>query len=114
MVRLYHVSGAFLDVSTGDTIILRPGPQGAEGVGVYWAEGQPRPSAAEGAKGKPTIVFAINVSDSEGWWVTKAWRARKFGKPRTWHTNCKDIKLTVRSVGELDGLPVAYCDWEFA
>ena len=102
-MKLYHVTGhrpfAFLKV--GDVVTLIPGPQCAEGIGVYFSEGSPRPSAADGAiQNGPQATFAIDIEDDGLWWKTKAWRSRKLGKPRTWHTNGRAITLEILHVDD--------------
>ena len=74
-LRIYHVSGWGLLASlrAGDAFELVPGSQHAEGPGVYFSEGAPRLTAAEGAAGRPTaiveveldVVSAADAADSE-------------------------------------------------
>lgn len=59
VIRLFHVSGfsELADKGVGDSIVLTPGPQGAEGKGVYFSENVPRFEAAEGArKGVAAVI----------------------------------------------------------
>ena len=39
---------------------------------------------------------------------------RKFGRPRTWHSDLKNIICTVNKVEEKDGVKYLFCDWEWA
>jgi len=99
--NLYHVSGwgKLSSASPGDTFTLRPGPQGAEGKGVYFSEEKPRFSAAEGSKGGVTGVVVIPCPESaKGWSRTKNSICRKHGRPRTWHTKGREITLRVCQV----------------
>lgn len=120
MATLYHVS-AWSDLATknvGEKFVLKPGTQNAEGVGVYFAEGVPSVKAADGVRfAQPTAIIAIDANDNAGWWQSKASKARKFGKPRTWHSSNKYIVAQVKRVEtiNLDGLvaPVLHCTWQF-
>ena len=100
MAVLYHVSGwqALAASEVGSSFVLHPGTQCAEGVGVYFSEGAPRLSAAEGAKGCPSAIIAIEANESHGWWQSKGGKAQKFGKPRTWHSEKKSIFATVQQM----------------
>ena len=114
---LYHVSGSadLAALQVGATFTLRPGPQGAEGRGVYFAEGV-RLTAAEGAAGCPAVIVAIAVADSQAraWWRTKPSVARKHGRPRTWHSAGADVRCEVVERDEWSdhGLPVLRCSAE--
>jgi hypothetical protein len=99
---LYHYSThpVLATASAGDTFTLRPGAQGAEGLGVYFAE-RPRLQAADAiASGVPCTgcVVIDRPAAQAGWFVTKLSLARKFGRPRTWHTCGRSLTLTVVSV----------------
>ena len=115
--HLYHVAGI---APEGDAVTLVPGPQGAEGIGVYWAEGRPRLSAAEGARrhGGPVAIYAIErpTSGVRDWWRTKGAQVRRRGRPRTWHTRGRAIRLIgLRHVGDYAGVPVYLAhSWEWA
>ena len=117
MTTLYHVSSwaALAVAKPGDKFLLRPGPQCAEGLGVYFSEGVTRPTAAEGA-GKEGLSAIVEIScdtAAEGWWRSKSCKAKKFGKPRTYHSYGKDVIITVVSVRYEFGCTVLACDWEF-
>ena len=99
-MNLYHVT-SYADVLTEDSFILRPGTQNAEGVGVYFSESQPRLTAAEGAQRLGiTAIICIHADDDDGWWQSKGAKAKKFGKPRTWHTANKSLRCVVVQRGE--------------
>jgi hypothetical protein len=117
-VILYHIS-SFDDLKNakiGDNFLFVPGPQGAEGKGIYFSQDKPRPSAAEGTfkKGVSGIIV-IEANSATGWWRTKGHIMRKFNRPRTWHSDKKDILLTVKEIRKEEGLPYNFivCDWEF-
>lgn len=114
---IYHAStwGALAAAVPGDQLTLVPGTQCAEGVGVYFAEGAPRVEAADAVHvtGQLAAVVVLEAATAEGWWRTKPGRARKYGRPRTWHSKGKSISLTVRSVGDSEGIPHISCDWRF-
>jgi hypothetical protein len=114
--NLYHVSGwaDLSEMSVGESFILNPGRQCAEGLGVYFAEGATRVSAAEGCQGNPVAVVAIEAPDSAGWWQSKAAKARKFGKPRTWHSDGKHVACTVEAIDYCSEIPVLRCTWAWA
>jgi hypothetical protein len=112
MTKLYHVSSSpdCASVQPGDIFYLDPGPQGAEGRGVYFSEERPRFSAAEGSRRKGVAcIVVIDVDSSVGWWRTKTGIAKKYNRPRTWHTKGKSLRLTVMSKkgNEL------FCSWIF-
>ena len=111
-MKLFHVSSHpnLKGASKGDIVDLSPGPQGAEGGGVYFSEGIPRTTAAEGAaKHGQTGVVVIEATTPKGWWRTKSSVCRKFGRPRTWHTSGKSIRLRVKArIGDC-----VSADWEW-
>ena len=114
---LWHAS-AWTDLAAaqvGDTLTLRPGSQTAEGRGVYFSEDAPRPTAAEGAKGSPTVLVRIETTSGAGWWRTKLGVARKAGRPRTWHSDGKSVTLLVlgRESGHPSDPVVLRCAWTF-
>lgn len=115
VIKLFHVSGfeELADKSIGDNIFLTPGPHGAEGKGVYFSENVPRFEAAEGAQNHVAAVIVIEADSTSGWWRSKGYVVRKFGRPRTWHSDEKEIALTVSRVEEIDGIKYLYCDWEW-
>ncbi len=100
-MMLYHVSGwqELRGAAVGSTHTLRPGPQGAEGRGVYFSEGEPRYSAAEGAVSGVVAVIAIpRPVSAQGWYRTKNGACRKHGRPRTWHTQGRDLTVRVEAI----------------
>ena len=102
MTRLFHITThpALKSPIIGQEFTLVPGGQCAEGIGVYFSEGQPVSlSTAEGTRqSEPTGIVVIEVDSPSDWWRSKASKAKKFGKPRTWHTAGRDLPLTIRSV----------------
>jgi len=104
---LYHRSSSaeLRDVVVGDNFTLRPGPQGAEGVGVYFSQGAPvKPTTAEGTLRKgQTAIVVIDTPSRTGWYVSKTGKTEKFGKPRTWHTDNKTLELRVTQITDVDG-----------
>jgi hypothetical protein len=113
MATLFHVSGwqDLSSLSIGESFILQPGRQCAEGLGVYFAEGATRVSAAEGCQGVPSAIVVIEASNNAGWWQSKAAKARKFGKPRTWHSDGKRVACTVEAIDQMEDIPVLHCAW---
>jgi hypothetical protein len=101
--RLFHIS--CLKWAGETEITLVPGTQCAEGKGVYFSEGEPRFSAAEGARQGAGAIFCLDVEGSAGWWRSKRCNCRN--RPRTWRTEGVPITLTgLMQVGEINGLPV--------
>lgn len=118
-VELYHVTGwdKILDLEVGNTFTLVPGSQNSQGVGVYFSEEFPRFTAAEGSKGNPKGIINIKGGlQTEGWYRSKSAFSKKFGYPRTRHTNGQDIKLRVvkKETLEIDQniIPILKCDYE--
>jgi hypothetical protein len=115
---LYHRSSwpALGAAAVGDAFVLHPGIQGAEGSGVYFSEGVPVvASTAEGVgrAGSESAIVRVEVGSPAGWWRTKAGLAKKFGRPRTWHSDGKSLRIVVRDVSSLDGVPLLTCDWSW-
>jgi hypothetical protein len=115
---IYHASAwrGFSALTPGAEVVLLPGPQGAEGAGVYFAE-EIRVSASDSCylAGGAMAVFAIQAEESDSaWWRTKKGLAKKFGKPRTWHTAGRKIALRVLKVHSYEGIPLYECTWAFA
>jgi len=117
---LYHISGwqSLASAESNQECILKPGTQCAEGIGVYFSEDAPRLSAAEGAQGRPSAIIAIEVHDNSGWWQSKGGKAKKFGKPRTWHSSGKSVccRVAATETITLDGqsVPMLHCTWQWA
>jgi hypothetical protein len=117
-MTLFHVSGweSLPEVKVGESFVLVPGTQCAEGRGVYFSEEAPRLTAAEGAHMRPSAVVVITTTNNEGWWQSKRAKARKFKKPRTWHTDGKKIQCCLDHQEEMTlecGMVVCalYCSW---
>lgn len=115
---MYHVSSfpALADMSVGDIFTLRPGPQGAEGSGVYFSESAPRFTAAEGAQrsGVSAVVVIPIPSRPKEWYRTKGSVLRKYGRPRTWHSKGSNVRCTVNHVQMENQVPFLFCDAELA
>jgi len=116
---LYHVTGweGPAELRVGESFILNPGRQNAQGEGVYFSEEQPRFSAAEGTNGNPQAVIHIKGGlKSEGWYRSKAAFSEKYRYPRTRHTKGQSIKLTIVQKEfletELGQIPILHCDYE--
>jgi len=115
---LYHLSNwaDLASAQVGSTFTLRPGSQCAEGPGVYFSEGTPRLTAAEGAKGRPVAAIRIEAClNDASWWRSKGGKAKKFAKARTWHTNGASLQCKVHSISEIElecgMVGVLHCSW---
>lgn len=108
-ISLFHVSS--LRWSGEDTLTLIPGTRCAEGKGVYFAEQEPRFSAAEGIQQAGAgAIFFLSVASPQGWWRSKKCNCRR--RPRTWHTAGKEITISgLHKVGEIKSIPVITGDW---
>lgn len=95
----------------GTEFQLDPGTQCAEGQGVYFSEGTPcHPSTAEGTFNEgQTGIIVIESGPASFWWRSKGTKAKKFGKPRTWHSNGKSLACKVQ---DIQGQYI-YCSWNF-
>lgn len=113
--KLFHVSGyaELANKKMGDSFFLHPGQQGAEGSGVYFSENTPRFTAAEGARKNVTAVIVIEAALKDGWWRSKGYVTRKFGRPRTWHSDGKSMLCSIKRIEEKDGMRYLFCDWEW-
>lgn len=115
-MTLYHISNweALKTAVVGETYVLRPGTQNAEGVGVYFSEGEPRWTAAEGSvqKGVSAVIAIDTPLDATAWWLSKGGKARKFNKPRTWHSAGKNLAITIVSIDTINNLPLLHCVWQ--
>ena len=109
---LYHRSNLekLANVENGDKFVLQPGPQGAEGKGVYFSQDEVvRETTAEGTARKPqTAVVVIKTPLRDGWYVSKTGKTIKYGKPRTWHTENKTIDLQAVDVKTIEGEKVIF------
>ena len=114
MIRLYHISSwEGIPRNIGDVFTLHPGPQGAEGTGVYFSAKEPRPGAADAAyNGRLcAALVCIEVQSPKGWWRTKNSVCRKFGRPRTYHTQGKSLRCKVVAK---EGWGKLICEWKWA
>ncbi len=114
-MNLYHISGwqHLKSVQVGETFLLRPGTQNAEGLGVYFSEGAPRAqSCAEGTRehGVSGVVVIDAALNDTSWYRSKGAKARKTGKARTWHTNGKNIECRVEKIED----KILHCVWQLA
>lgn len=112
--NLYHISA--LRWAGEKNICLCPGTQCAEGVGVYFSEGEPRLSAAEGTHAVGAgVIFCLVADNATGWWRTKNSTVKKFRRPRTWHTASKKINFSdLHQIGEINKIPVITGEWRFS
>ncbi len=115
-MKLFHVSTwqKLSNAKAGDEFTLRPGPQGAEGKGVYFSEGEKRSQAADSVQvGNPiAAVIVIEVAEegvNNDWFRTKLSIIKKFGRPRSWHSKNKKVKVYVR---RREG-NYLFCDWRW-
>lgn len=107
MRRLCHASAHEFRAQVGQEIVLRPGTQNAQGVGVYFAEGVPDVRASDSceAHGVKTIFhvdFQCATRNSD-WFQSKGCRDRAKSRPRTWHSNGRQVRIVVTAV---DGIHV--------
>jgi len=56
------------------------------------------------------ITIEIVISSSKGWWKTKNSVAKKFGRPRTYHSRGKNIKCRIL---DRQGWGKLICSWEW-
>jgi len=118
-VDLYHITGwdGPVNLDPGESFILNPGKQNAQGLGVYFSEEKPRFTAAEGTNGNPQAVIHIKGGlQSEGWYRSKAVFSIKYGYPRTRHTQSQRIKLIIKDKDlmetEQGQVPILHCNYE--
>ena len=114
---LFHVTAwsELLSKQVNDSFVLNPGPQGAEGKGVYFSQTYPRFTAAEGANlngKKPAAVIVIEAKKSDDWWTSKG-SVKKYGRPKTWHSKDKSMVFQIKSIKDVDGLRYLECDWQW-
>ncbi len=113
--QLFHISGweELKEKEIGGIFTLHPGPQGAEGKGVYFSEKQPRFSAAEGAREKHFTVVVIETNPSKDWWKSKSYVERKFQRPRTWHSEGKSLECRIEEIKIIEGVRYLFCKWKW-
>lgn len=100
--KFYHCSSHDFAAKVGDTIILHPGKQNAQGVGVYFSEGvadeRASDSCYENGGSKTVFILDVEASCSGPWWSSKNSRDKKKNRPKTWHSNGANVKVTVTRV----------------
>ena len=113
MKELYHITNwENIPRNVGDSFTLKPGPQCAEGLGVYFSDGEPRPNTADGTyMGSCAAVIKIVAQGNESWWKTKNSICRKHGRPRTYHSQGRNIKCRIL---KKEGWGKLICSWEWA
>ena len=116
--KLYHVSAwsGLEHMAMGDTFVLKPGQQKAEGLGVYFSEKEPRINAADGVQrlgGYKSAIVVIEVRSPKNWWRSKNATVNKNGRSRTWHSSGKNIQCTIQRESVENGTRYLFCDWEF-
>jgi len=113
MKELYHITNwENIPKKVGDSFTLKPGTQCAEGMGVYFSDGEPRPDTADGTyMGSCAAVICITAAGNEGWWKTKNSICRKYNRPRTYHSQAKKIKCLIL---KKEGWGKLTCSWEWA
>jgi len=113
MTSLFHASswGHLTTLAEGDEFTLNPGPQSAEGSGVYFSEGSERASASDSVyeSGRHAATIVLEAECATGWWRSKRSALKKKNRTRTWHSSCKAVKCQVLEIkGHL-----VYCQWSF-
>lgn len=104
MRTLYHASAHdWGNLTAGDVVILKPGTQNAQGVGVYFSAGLPDIRASDSVHEKGLqALFRVAISGESAlrrnWYVSKGGRDRKKGRPQTWHSSGKHVRLTITEV----------------
>jgi len=79
-----------------EVFTLVPGPQAAQGIGVYWSVDHVAPiNTAEGCRGEEGIIIVCDDYPADGWRKGKSSIAAKFGKPVAWNSNGKSCACTV-------------------
>lgn len=120
--NLYHVSGweEIKDLKPGDALTLKPGEHNAQGEGVYFSEDIPRVSAADNLtqnQKSPSAIIEIIATNIEGWYRSKPELVKKYNKPRTWHSDGKEMRLVVLTRNKLaiDGIevPILHCAYRW-
>ena len=105
--RLFHASSfqGFRSLRAGDVVTLRPGKQNAQGVGVYLSAGAPDVRASDSVhEAGLAVVFDLSVDTDKSWYASKNSADRKKGRPKTWHTQGRDLSVRIDSVQIVDGV----------
>ena len=90
-------------------ITLRPGTQGAQGAGVYLSEGEADIRASDSCVlNGLRCVFVLECDTNKEWYRSKNSADRKKGRPKTWHTNGANLRVTVTDSVNKDGVTFIY------
>ena len=87
-------------------IILTPGKQAAQGVGVYCSLGRPDLRASDSCyeNGMKTM-FCLKIYEPKRlWYTSKGGRDRKKARPQTWHTKGKNLSVHIEAKVEKEGV----------
>lgn len=102
MKKLFHCSSFHFNLNVGDSVVLHPGTQCAQGRGVYFSEGEPDERASdscyEAGESRTIFVLDVEASTSRGWWRSKPSMDKRKGRPPTWHSGGADILVCVTGV----------------
>ena len=103
MIKLYHATSFPFNPKEGEEIILYPGTQNAQGIGVYFSEGEPDVRASDSVHlNGLAFIFVVDFDKSERksdlWYRSKRSNDKRKGRPRTWHSKGRPVKITVNSV----------------
>lgn len=96
-MKIYHVStwSALSQAKPGDTFILKPGTQNAEGAGVYFSETESVRAADSVYNGNAhTVTVVIESGPARDWFRSKKANL-KGDRARTWHSRGKSLKCQV-------------------
>jgi hypothetical protein len=120
--KLYHVTGweEVKDLQPGDALTLTPGEHHAQGDGVYFSEDVPRVEAADHLvqnRKEPEAIIEVVATDTAGWYRSKPELVKKYGKPRTWHSEGKEMRLVVMTKNQVEigdvVVPVIHCAYRW-
>ena len=109
---LFHATsfGGFSNLQPGDEVTLVPGKQNAQGVGVYFSEGEPDVRASDSVfEGGLVAIFKVEICTDRSWYKSKGGMDRVKSRPKTWHSNNKDVRLSILSVIREDGHNTYLC-----
>lgn len=100
---LFHATAQHFDVRVGTEITLHPGKQNAQGVGVYFSQGEPDVRASDsvwenGLAWVFQVTFKGESSLGKNWWRSKGCRDRAKNRPKTFHSQGRNVRLVVEKV----------------